>query len=292
MSEEFDTFMIEDVRSLLFGAGGPGLDLAALSIQRGRDHGLPSYNRMRVALGLEARASFDQITNDDALAARLSAAYDGDISRLDLLVGGLAEDSVGGGMMGETFRAVMIDQFTRLRDGDRFWSEGRGFGDVELEELWDTTLSDVILRNSDVAELQDNAFLAYARRAGGAGADTLSGGAGRNLLIGADGDDTLIGGRREDHLDSGAGADTLSGARGSDVLEAGAVAMFSAAVAARTASMAGAAETNCPADAAGTTSTAGAAGICWKAAAARTSCMAAMAGMSSCSSKAAARAET
>ena len=123
-SQDVDTFMVEDVRSFLRGGGGPGQDLATLNIQRGRDHGLPTYNDMRVALGLAPKESFSQLTSDPVMAARLAQAYGNDISKLDLWVGGLAENPVGGGMVGETFRAVLIEQFVRLRDGDPFWSRG------------------------------------------------------------------------------------------------------------------------------------------------------------------------
>jgi len=224
-SQEFDTFMAEDVRSFLFGTS-VGRDLASLNIQRGRDHGLPTYNEMREALGLSKVTAFSQITSDTDIAARLRAAY-GDVDRIDLWVGGLAEDSVGGGIMGETFRAVMIEQFTRLRDGDAFWSQSRGFSAAELRELWGTTLSDVILRNTTVQDLQDDVFLAYDRQGGGAGNDTLTGLAGdRNLLIGNGGDDTLIGGASDDHLVGGAGDDRLEGRGGSNVLIGGAGAQY------------------------------------------------------------------
>ena len=220
-SQEFDTFMAEDVRSFLFGTS-VGRDLASLNIQRGRDHGLPTYNEMREALGLSKVTAFSQITSDTDIAARLRAAY-GDVDKIDLWVGGLAEDSVGGGIMGETFRAVMVEQFTRLRDGDAFWSQGRGFSAAELRELWGTTLSDVILRNTTVQDLQDDVFLAYNRQGGGAGNDTLTGLAGdRNLLIGNGGNDTLIGGASDDHLVGGAGDDRLEGRGGSNVLIGGA----------------------------------------------------------------------
>jgi hypothetical protein len=39
-------------------------DLAAIDIVRGRDHGLPSYNQMRVAYGLAPRTSFTAITGE------------------------------------------------------------------------------------------------------------------------------------------------------------------------------------------------------------------------------------
>lgn len=55
---------------------GPGLpecfqgvvDLGAVDIERGRDHGMPSYNQMRQAYGLPARTSFTQITGESTAA--------------------------------------------------------------------------------------------------------------------------------------------------------------------------------------------------------------------------------
>ena len=47
-AQDVDPLVIDDVRNLLFGPPiDIGFDLAALNIQRGREHGLPSYNAMR-----------------------------------------------------------------------------------------------------------------------------------------------------------------------------------------------------------------------------------------------------
>ncbi|MEO0662519.1 MAG: peroxidase family protein, partial [Planctomycetota bacterium] len=52
-AQELDAFVVDDVRNFLFGApGAGGFDLAALNLQRARDHGLPSYGAARAALGL------------------------------------------------------------------------------------------------------------------------------------------------------------------------------------------------------------------------------------------------
>lgn len=159
LAQELDNEVVDDVRNFLFGLPGDGgFDLASLNIQRGRDHGLSDYNTTRVALGLEAVESFSDISSDPEVAARLEELY-GTVDNIDLWVGGLAEDHLPGSSMGETFSAIIIDQFERLRDGDRFWYENVFSGDA-LKEINGTSLADVIERNSDISGLQENVFFA------------------------------------------------------------------------------------------------------------------------------------
>ncbi len=159
VAQEIDNEVVDDVRNFLFGPpGAGGFDLASLNIQRGRDHGLSDYNSTRVAMGLDAVESFSDISSDPEVAARLEELY-GTVDNIDLWVGGLAEDHLPGSSMGETFTAIIVDQFERLRDGDRFWYENVFSGDA-LREINGTTLADVIERNSDVSGLQENVFFA------------------------------------------------------------------------------------------------------------------------------------
>ncbi|MFD0742778.1 peroxidase family protein [Phytohabitans flavus] len=44
------------------------LDLGAIDVERGRDHGMPTYNQMRQAYGLPTRTSFTQITGESSAA--------------------------------------------------------------------------------------------------------------------------------------------------------------------------------------------------------------------------------
>lgn len=74
-------------------------------------------------------------------------------------VGGLAEDHPAGSSMGETFSTIIIDQFERLRDGDRFWYQNVFSGDA-LAEIDGTTLADVIERNTNISGLQESVFFA------------------------------------------------------------------------------------------------------------------------------------
>jgi hypothetical protein len=158
--QTIDTKVIHSLRNLLFGVpGSGGLDLTALNIQRGRDHGLPSYNDMRVAMGLPAVTAFSQIGDDPELQQSLQDAY-GDLSKVDLWIGGLAETPLRerGSQLGELFQAILVKQFTDIRDGDRFWYQN-DLNDDELELVENTTLAQVIRRNTGIGnELQDNVF--------------------------------------------------------------------------------------------------------------------------------------
>lgn len=158
IAQEIDTMIVDDVRNFLFGPpGAGGLDLASLNIERGRDHGLTDYNQTREDYGLERVTSFDEITSDTELAGKLEALY-GSVDNIDVWVGVLAEDQVDGASLGELGRTILVDQFTRLRDGDRFWYENRFEGEL-LSDLQSTTLAGVIERNTEVGELRDNVFL-------------------------------------------------------------------------------------------------------------------------------------
>jgi len=159
-AQEIDTHVVDEVRNFLFGRPGQGgFDLASLNIQRGRDHGLANYNSTRVAYGLRPVHSFAEITSDDATQAELKAAY-GNVNNIDLWVGGLAEDHVAGGSVGPLFRRILVDQFQRLRDGDRFWYE-RDLKGADLTLVRNTSLADVISRNTTTTNLQDNVFFFY-----------------------------------------------------------------------------------------------------------------------------------
>jgi len=156
-AQELDNHVVDEVRNFLFGPpGAGGFDLASLNIQRGRDHGLADYNTVRAAYGLRPAQSFADITSDVSVQQALREAY-GNVNNIDLWVGGLAEDHVRGGSVGPLFRRILVDQFERLRDGDRFWFE-RDLSGRDLQQVRQTTLADVIRQNTTTTNLQDNVF--------------------------------------------------------------------------------------------------------------------------------------
>nr|WP_235908656.1 peroxidase family protein [Roseiconus nitratireducens] len=156
-SQEIDLKVVDGLRNFLFGPpGAGGMDLVAMNIQRGRDHGLADYNATRRAYGLPQVDDFAQITSDSATSQALEELY-GTVDDIDLWVGLLAEDHRRDASVGELAGVIIADQFQRLRDGDRMYYETI-FKGADLRDLQRTTLADVIERNSDVAGIQDNVF--------------------------------------------------------------------------------------------------------------------------------------
>lgn len=168
--EEIDVKVVDSLRDFLFGPpGSGGLDLASLNIQRGRDHGIADYNTTRAAYGLRRVQKFSDITSDTTLQNQLQSMYN-TVDNIDLWVGGLAEDHLPGSSVGPTFTKIIADQFTRLRDGDRFWFTNVYSGH-DLDVLQQTTLASVIKRNTTLTNLQDDVFFFTTEIAGRAFVD-------------------------------------------------------------------------------------------------------------------------
>jgi hypothetical protein len=187
-SQAMDLLAINDVRNLLFGnAGQGGQDLIARDIQRAWDNGLPDYNTMRQAYGLPPVTSFAQITSNVQLQQELQQAY-GSVDNIDGFEGGLAEDHVPGSDVGPLFQAIMADQFTRLRDGDRFFYLNESWTPDEVKLLQQgNTLAKVIEANTDVTNLQSDVFVFQASISGTVFADSgkgVHGGASRTGVPG------------------------------------------------------------------------------------------------------------
>ncbi|MEZ4754122.1 MAG: peroxidase family protein [Bdellovibrionota bacterium] len=160
--EEVDLHVNENLRNFLFGRpGSGGLDLAALNILRGRDHGLPNYNALRSAYGLEPLRHFSEITSNTEIATKLSDLYK-DINDVDPWVGLLAEDHLKNLAIGQTLALGLSVQFSQLRDGDRFWYENdSNFSSQDIDFIKRSNLLSIITRNTDITLLKNkNIFVA------------------------------------------------------------------------------------------------------------------------------------
>ena len=156
VSQRGDIFVVDAVRNFLFGEPDDGFDLAALNIQRGRDHGLRSYNDTRIAYDLEPRASIADVSSDLETQDLLSSIYD-DVDEIDVWIGGLAEDRLPGAQVGELNYTIIKEQFELLRDGDRFWYE-RSLTRREIHELHHRRLANIIKMNTGIDNLPNDVF--------------------------------------------------------------------------------------------------------------------------------------
>jgi len=126
-------------------------------IQRGRDHGIPGYNKVRKAYGLAEKKSFAEITSDTALQQKLSETYNS-VNDIDPWIGCLCEDHLPGAPVGELIIAILREQFRRLRDGDRFWYQNdENLSSFELDIINNSTLGEVLTRNTDL-DFSENVF--------------------------------------------------------------------------------------------------------------------------------------
>jgi len=159
---ETDRIMTSEVTEKLFAMFKKiAFDLGAMNIQRGRDHGLPSYNAMREKCGLKRAKRFSHFSNEipEKGILNLEELY-GHPDNVDLWVGGMSEDHVRDGMLGPTFSCIITDQFRALRDGDRFWYENSGiFTPEQVQELSKASLARVLCDNGDnIRRIQPDAF--------------------------------------------------------------------------------------------------------------------------------------
>jgi hypothetical protein len=156
-AQEIDGKVVDDVRNFLFGQpGAGGFDLASLNIQRGRDHGLSSINTIRRWHGLPPHRDFMDLTDDFEVQAKLHELY-GSVENVDPWVAMLCEDHFAGSAVGQTAWFVINDQFTRLRDGDRFWYQNQ-FPPSVVWWIEQTRLSDVIRLNTTQQNLRRDLF--------------------------------------------------------------------------------------------------------------------------------------
>uniref|UniRef100_A0A0K2TLR4 Peroxidasinlike [Acyrthosiphon pisum] n=1 Tax=Lepeophtheirus salmonis TaxID=72036 RepID=A0A0K2TLR4_LEPSM len=161
--EEYDSFIESDLRNRLFEeiksrnssfVPHSGLDLAALNIQRGRDHGIPGYVKYRNWCKKENITSFNELRRvfNKTIIRKLKSVYK-NVQDIDLFTGGILEESMKGGLVGETFGCIIGLQFKHLRYCDRYWFENpfpyMRFTRAQLREIKKVSLASIVCRNCD-----------------------------------------------------------------------------------------------------------------------------------------------
>ncbi|KAM6164454.1 eosinophil peroxidase [Rhynchocyon petersi] len=159
-----DSIMVDELRDRLFRQlRRIGLDLAALNMQRSRDHGLPGYNAWRRFCGLSQPRNLQQLSRvlkNQALARKFLNLY-GTPENIDIWVGAVAEPLLPGARVGPLLACLFEKQFRKARDGDRFWWQKRGvFTKRQRRALSRITLSRIVCDNTGISTVSRHIFRA------------------------------------------------------------------------------------------------------------------------------------
>jgi hypothetical protein len=100
---------------------GETLDLGSIDVLRDRERGVPRYNDFRELLNMPRARRFSDITSNEQWARDLDEVY-GDVDRVDLLVGMLAETPPPGFGFSDTAFRVFILMASRRLKSDRFFT--------------------------------------------------------------------------------------------------------------------------------------------------------------------------
>lgn len=166
MPQTTDAFFSTEITNHLFQKNERqenfGLDLLAINIQRGRDHGIPSYNEFRKFCKLSSLTSWNKKPrelNQDYWNS-LKDVY-GSVNDIDLMIGGIAENNVKGGAVGATFACIIGEQFKRIKYGDRYFYthiadkyDSMGLGYISKKNILNRTLGDILCENTELDILQ------------------------------------------------------------------------------------------------------------------------------------------
>jgi peroxidase len=162
----WDASFVDNLRNHLFEtrAGRGGLDLVAINIQRGRDHGIPGYIRyVEICSGkkISAWSDLDAILGKESVT-RLKAIYRNP-EDVDLFVGGFLEAAHEDALVGSVFKCIIGDQFARLKKGDRFFydlgvDQRTAFTVPQLNAIRTATMARILCENTEVKAIQPFAF--------------------------------------------------------------------------------------------------------------------------------------
>ncbi|XP_063025375.1 dual oxidase 2 isoform X2 [Melospiza melodia melodia] len=160
IAEQEDNVVVEDLQDFWYGPlKYSRTDYVASWIQRGRDFGLPTYNQARQHFGLEPLQNWSSLAPhlEPQVLQKVAALYGNNLAGLELLPGGMLEAD------GSLFSTIILEQFLRLRDADRFWFENTKnglFTEEEIREIRNTTFYSVLtsVTSAQPTDLQPHVF--------------------------------------------------------------------------------------------------------------------------------------
>lgn len=133
-----------------------GLDLAALDIQRQRDHGISSYVRyLKYCHNVDVQCWEDLVQFIDLDNIEKLKKYYKYVEDVELYVGGQYERKISDALVGPTFAAIIGTQFHNSKYADRFFYEhGNQAGSFKIQQLNEiklkTSLASILCKNTDL----------------------------------------------------------------------------------------------------------------------------------------------
>lgn len=156
---------------LLKREDGPTIDLAAVDIFRDRERGVPRYNEFRKLIDMEPIKKFEDLSSNKEWVEEIRRVYNGDIDKVDLMVGLYAEDLPEGFGFSETAFRIFILMASRRLQSDRFFTTDyneKTYTKVGLKWIEDNDMRTVLRRHipalGPVLENVDNAFKPWPKK--------------------------------------------------------------------------------------------------------------------------------
>jgi len=180
-AEQLDPKVNNDLRGNIF-------DLAAMNLARGRDHELPSFQKMFETIKKKPFSHIDQLTDSFYVKQRIIQVYgkherydqgyrDYHVNHhsqqesgycdyfepIDLWIGAISEKKLPGALMGEIGSRAIMEQFNNMRNCDPYFYLWDPVVEHYLDEIHNTRLSKIILRNTNIPSsvIKPNAFKFY-----------------------------------------------------------------------------------------------------------------------------------
>lgn len=143
---------VELAQAIIDAAGGNGAALAAIDMSLLKANA-GDQDPFTAGNSAEASAWANKFMSGDA-----TAFHSDTVNLIDAWIGGLGEVHVNGGLLGEMFNAIFVDQITALKDGDRLYYLYRLFGENLDEEIKAEQFKDLVERTTGTSNLNGNIF--------------------------------------------------------------------------------------------------------------------------------------
>jgi peroxidase len=167
-AESVDHRLANGIRSVFLQATTPdgNLDVESSNIYRGREHQLRNFDFLKeyhtgssyydnpkcsASAAVDSLDCWSLHTSNRTLAAILQSIY-GKLSKMDAYIGLITEDTEEPSYFPPVATEMYLEQFGRVRDGDRFWFENRDLHTRSwIHDMKQVQMADIINRNTGVS---------------------------------------------------------------------------------------------------------------------------------------------